>query len=914
MTTVNLDPARTRILLLAVLMLLTLGVTGAIAAEPATPQAAARVLDLRTFPRPNGAAESSLRTLGMLMYESPVSAAAAFDFQQQQLTKAGWKVQPGAYHDANNHSAQFNKQGYSLAVSTSSVMGEPDKQGWSRMALINHGNVQAANLPVPKGVKPFGSYGGDASYLSDAKVADAASACRKLLTSAGWTPYGSAGSDDAPMMYFKKNAIRVMAWISTAPAQGNKTMIRYSTELLSADLPVPPNAPDPRYNDTDKSLSFDFPGEDSLPVIAFYQEALPKLGWQATTDKPIRDDGKRTEFLIFRNSDRDMISLDLEHFNEIVRVKVEYDTAAEVQEEERLAKEAARKKLAEREAARLAGDDKPTQPKLPAGVEIPELPDTDDVGGLLKAAQKMADDAIGEARQAVKEAGGAPQKPAAPAGPARVADIAMPDGAGVEYNNIVKMIKVTSADDVATLAKFFLDSLPAGGWAAAPNPLVTDDSAILKFTRGEATLTIMAGGEDSGSEATLICKGVNWDQVPPSRAAAKTPAKVASSDNKAELPAADHSADDEPKPIKLKYAAKVSAAEQKQTGATIEAGGKKFALAYGVAYQAVDDGQQKTEVLLSTKPINVDKLVALLNNGQDGGDAISFEPQLKLRYDAEGKLSYLFLYADGLSVNLSGQGEDKIESQLTIDGDRARGKTRLVQPGKLFDNEYTFTAPFDVKRITGTAPSGNANPAEPPEALAGEDFNGLPVPLITTNRSSTGSPFRNTIEVSIPAPLAAVVDFYRTALAKSGWKEDARAAKLTGDGATLAFTSSEGTLSVGLTRQDDKTQATLAARFPAKAQAAGIAPQAGKGRLILGNAGDREVVIVINGQQYKVAAGKGAQNPKDGVSLHVLPGNYNVSIKSAGQQDKSEKLKIAVGETWGVIVLPTGGYFADQVY
>ena len=86
-------------------------------------------------------------------------------------------------------------------------------------------------------------------------------------------------------------------------------------------------------------------------------------------------------------------------------------------------------------------------------------------------------------------------------------------------------------------------------------------------------------------------------------------------------------------------------------------------------------------------------------------------------------------------------------------------------------------------------------------------------------------------------------------------------------------------------------------------KAAGIDPQPGKGRLILGNAGEKEVSILINGQPYKVAAGKGAKNPKDGVSLHILPGNYNLTIKNPGQPDKSEKMKIAIGETWGVIVL-----------
>ncbi len=908
------------------------------AAEPATPEAAAKVLDLRTFPRLKGAVGAGIQTLGISLYEAPAETKPAYEFQKQALTKAGWKEQPGGYHADTSHSAQFKKGDFTLTVGVSAVTGDPKKEGWSQVSLVNHGNIAATSLPVPKGMKPFGSFGGDASYLTGAKVAETAEAARKLLTGSGWVPYGAAGDDEMPMLYFKKNAIRVMAWISTAPAQGNQTLLRYSTDLLSADLPFPPDAPDARYDDSDKSVSFDYPGEDIMPVVTFYQTELAKLGWKPTTDKPITDDRDDTAFLIFRNATGDLISLDMEHYTDIVRTKVEFDTAAEVKEEERLAKEAAKKKLAEKQAAELAENEKSAVEEPEA--EMPELPEGDDIGALLKSAEKMAADAIGEAQEAVKSATGkaAPgkAKPAAKpqAGGARgstaVADLAIPEGAGVEYTKVTKMIKVSSADGVPELIRFFQERLPEQGWTAEKNQLVTDYSGILKFNLGEANLTIMVNQSGGGSDAMLITKNLNWDRTPASRAATKVAKRkpvVEDDDVPADMPeepvaseseaAGDDSEPEEAKPPRLRYAANIPAAQQKVTGATIVADGKTYQLAYGVAYQAVeDDGDLKTEVLLSTKPINVAKIVALLNNGQDGGDALSFDPQLKLRYDAEGKLSYLFMYASGLSVNLGGQGEDKIQASLSIDGDRARGSAKLVEPGKLFDNEYTFTAPFDVKLIVGRPADAVAvdAPAPAAEELGAEDHDGIPYPLVTKNRSSFGSQFRKTAEATIPAPLAAVVEFYRREFATRGWKEDAKAAKIADDAATLAFASPEGSIGVTLARQGDDTQATLAIRYPAKAKAAGIEPQAGKGRLILGNAGDKEIAIVINGQPYKVAAGKGAENPKDGVSLHVLPGNYTFNVKAAGKEEPGEKLKIAVGETWGIIVLPNGGYFADQVY
>ena len=69
--------------------------------------------------------------------------------------------------------------------------------------------------------------------------------CRNLFVGQGWVPYGKAGDTD----FFKQNAILVTATVSSAPAQGGKTMIQYSNQLISADIPAPPNVDDLRYVD-----------------------------------------------------------------------------------------------------------------------------------------------------------------------------------------------------------------------------------------------------------------------------------------------------------------------------------------------------------------------------------------------------------------------------------------------------------------------------------------------------------------------------------------------------------------------------------------------------------------------------------------------------------------------------------------
>jgi hypothetical protein len=61
-------------------------------------------------------------------------------------------------------------------------------------------------------------------YVTEAPVENTKEACRKLLLAEGWVPYGAAGDTQS----FKQNAVRLSATVSSAPAQGGKTMISYS--------------------------------------------------------------------------------------------------------------------------------------------------------------------------------------------------------------------------------------------------------------------------------------------------------------------------------------------------------------------------------------------------------------------------------------------------------------------------------------------------------------------------------------------------------------------------------------------------------------------------------------------------------------------------------------------------------------
>ncbi len=323
--------------------------------EPATPEQAAKVLDLRTFPVMAGAEVGSIRTLGMLMYEVKSSAKAAFEFQKAELQNRGFQEQKGGYSDAMNASGHFTKDGFYVGVSASASSGDPKKMGMSNVSLINDGNVDVGQLPVPKGVKRFFPQAYRAAYTTDDKVAEAAAACRKLLLAAGWEPYGQVepnpNQPDSATQFFKRNAIKLQLWVSVTPADGGKTLIQYSTELWQTDLPAPPEIANPSYTDFQKTLRFDAPKDQTDAIIAFYQQKLPKLGWKPTTEKPIVDDRDKSQFVIYRNEQKELLQLDLDKFTDIVRVSLKHQTAVELAEEERLAKAHAEKAKAE-EAAR----------------------------------------------------------------------------------------------------------------------------------------------------------------------------------------------------------------------------------------------------------------------------------------------------------------------------------------------------------------------------------------------------------------------------------------------------------------------------------------------------------------------------------------------------------------------------------
>jgi len=296
---------------------------------PATVKQAAKVLDLSTFPLMDGAKPLESPQVAFLFYLATGDVKTAFEFNRKALLAQGWK---------ESVSGMFSRSGFIVFVSVT-----PNGDGSVHVRLQNQGNVKPGKLPVPPNAKPV--YVGDstAMYSTETAVPATVEACRNLFVAQGWVPYGDAGDSAV----FKQNANLVTATVSSAPAKGGKTMIQYSNQLISADIPAPPNVEDLRYVDEPPELTFATTNQDA--IVDFYRKTLATTGWKSTMDHMVDVDEKPT--MIFRNPGKGMLTLAATGvLSGKLLFSVRFQSATEIAERDRKRKEAAPKLRAAAEA------------------------------------------------------------------------------------------------------------------------------------------------------------------------------------------------------------------------------------------------------------------------------------------------------------------------------------------------------------------------------------------------------------------------------------------------------------------------------------------------------------------------------------------------------------------------------------
>ncbi|WP_437221671.1 hypothetical protein SH661x_002423 [Planctomicrobium sp. SH661] len=298
-------------------------------ARPASVAEAAKAIDLTQLPTFTGADPSADKRISSLTYHVGGDVKAVYEFHRKQLTTQGWKELPQASVTDQYASGSFGRNGFTLSL-TVIPSGEAGKVN---VSLFNHGNVDLGKLPLPAGTKPLYAGPANAMFVTTTPVAEADKFLKTALEKQGWQPYGDAGDQH----FFRQNAVRLSVNVASAPAQAGQTMITYSAEQLSAELPAPADAIGLQYSDSTHQVLFDT-DKSEADVIKFYQSALAGAKWKSTLDKTIKIDFH--DVMIFRNPAMDLIELHMYPVEGKLRVEATWKSAAQVAEEERLAKAA----------------------------------------------------------------------------------------------------------------------------------------------------------------------------------------------------------------------------------------------------------------------------------------------------------------------------------------------------------------------------------------------------------------------------------------------------------------------------------------------------------------------------------------------------------------------------------------------
>lgn len=300
--------------------------------QPATVEEAAAAIDLSELPLAPGAEETYDRRLAMLRYAVfPSDFKTIFAFVRQSLLDRGCQEVGDDQTFDPSSNGFFRKKGFFASISVYSH----DKPGHAVVRLQNHGNVNLAKLPVPAGAERRQTFPTITSFVCDGRQSETTEQVRKLLLESGWQPYGARGH----WMRFKKNAVLLEARAETRQSEQGRTVIDFTGEQMSADLPAPPAAEQISYDDEYKRLRAETVGTPD-GVLAFYKQVLAPALWQPTTESRVLDPWNRSKsVMMFRNPAQDRLTLtmrDLE--NNKTDLDLKHHTASEAEDADRRSK------------------------------------------------------------------------------------------------------------------------------------------------------------------------------------------------------------------------------------------------------------------------------------------------------------------------------------------------------------------------------------------------------------------------------------------------------------------------------------------------------------------------------------------------------------------------------------------------
>lgn len=482
------------------------------------------------------------------------------------------------------------------------------------------------------------------------------------------------------------------------------------------------------------------------------------------------------------------------------------------------------------------------------------------------------------------------------------------DATDVKYDDNACKFKCPMEFEKA--ARHFQATLVKLGWRQeSGKPFLGKFIHRYAYRRGPVTLTVSANKNHQGPGSWITVEYASTEKEP-ALASLSPVGRLAGRPATTDSPDSPGSPDAEPAPD----AKPVNVAANKGS-ATVTLGKQKLILKNVAAYQSDEYGTVRTTIVFCDKAIPFGRMQKMLaeEDGFSIGDLFDsgFPSYLSLQLTEDD----VYFSFSGAGAGISNDAEGAESDVKELEG-RVVGTIKMTQPLDFFDKPFLFQVTFDagiMRRDTRLA-SGSVAAGSVPADSALNDAHGLPVPHGADEVESSKSKYRQEVNAKVSLPLAEVVAIYRREMPARKWTEDASASSVAAEAATLAFKNAAGPLTIGLTAEGSGTKVKLVARDAEAARRDGMLPEPGKARLIMGNAHSREIVISIGKSDYRLAAGRGAKDPKTALKYTVPPGKYRLTIKIPGEAPQTETVEAEADTAWGVVGLPTGGYFIDQLY
>ncbi len=477
-------------------------------------------------------------------------------------------------------------------------------------------------------------------------------------------------------------------------------------------------------------------------------------------------------------------------------------------------------------------------------------------------------------------------------------EVPLPDGAkDLQYTGKGCMLK--SPMKLQEAFDYFSGQVKGKSFSESRRPIITDERRYTEFKKGPLKVSVNVFTHEIGSRIVLGYEDQQGEPpVAPLPAVASLPigksggAEEDMADETAAAPAAKTAID----------------VTGNKGSATVSHGSAKYTFGNVVCFQTKDRGSYATMVVFSTKPVPLNKMQSLVSTEDD--------PSFYELYEFESPDSFILQLGEYLSFNLTvpgvGIGGKSIKDgvgEIKVEAGRVRG-TLKMPPMVVLSKPLSFTATIDAAILT---PSTRIVGPDDPVLRSEHPMLGdspVPMPEGAEDVSRKGSNFRKTYSAVVAMSVDEVASFYRKELAKEGWKPAGGDA---GEG-ILRFKNQTMELSVTLKQKGGETAIEVVTRDVAAAKREGLFPEPEMGRLIFANGHTVGVVFTIGETDYNLAAGQGTRDPKQALNYSVPPGTYEVVIKIPGRQPQTEEIELGEGSTWGIVVLPTGGYMAMQMY